>query len=76
MLDESSFRDTARWVGTQEGTKEAGGILQDRVSLSCDYFVTDRTEAADVALAAGAKRIIDTLTLAVLLMSSVDRESQ
>lgn len=45
------------------------GIVHKEVSPECDYFVTDRQEAGEAALRAGAKQVVNTLTLSVMVGS-------
>jgi len=67
VIDEASLRSHAQRLGTRGAIREAGGLLHDRVSPECDYFVTDQKKAAEAASQAGAKQIIDTITLTVML---------
>ncbi len=69
VLDEASLRSHAQLLGTPDAIRGAGGIVHKEVPPECDYFVTDRQEAAEAALRAGAKRIVDTLTLGVMVGS-------
>jgi hypothetical protein len=41
--------------------------VESEPSANCDDFVTNRPEVADNARRAGAKQIIDTLVLSVML---------
>ena len=69
VLDEASLRSHVHQVGTPDAIRAAEGIVHKQVSPDCDYYVTDRQEAAEVALREGAKRIVDTLTLGVMVGS-------
>lgn len=61
VLDEHSLRTPLQRAAVPEAIREAGGIVHEQVSAACDYYVTDRPEAAEAALQAGAKRVIDTI---------------
>lgn len=69
VVDEASLRDPFSRAGTRDAIREAGGIVQERVSPDCDYYVTDRQGAAEAALREGAKQGVDTLTLTVMIGS-------
>lgn len=66
-LDESSIADPLQRGAAPDAIREAGGIVHEKVSPACDYYVTDRSEAAESARAAGAKQIIDTLVLKLMV---------
>jgi hypothetical protein len=67
VLDDTSLRDLARQLGTRDAIREAGGVVHEQISPACDYYVTDRPEAAELAREQGATQVIDTLTAAVML---------
>ncbi|MDR7494085.1 MAG: hypothetical protein QN190_07930 [Armatimonadota bacterium] len=69
VVDEASLRSHAQRLGTPDAIRDAGGIVHKEVSPECDYFVTDRQEAGEAALRAGAKQVVNTLTLSVLVGS-------
>jgi hypothetical protein len=69
VLDKDSIRSHARWIGTLDAIREAGGILDESPSHEMDYYVTDRSEPAETALKSGARKVLDTLMLSVLLMN-------
>lgn len=71
VLDDVSFRSHARRVGTVDAIRKANGIVHDVPSRECDYYVTGREEAADAAIRAGAKKILDPLMLSVMLSGRV-----
>ena len=55
--------------GLPAPSAKPGGIVHKEVSPDCDYFVTDREDPAEAALRAGAKQVVDTLTLTVMIGS-------
>lgn len=69
VVDEASLRNPFSRAGTRDAIREAGGIVHERVSPGCDYYVTDRPDAREAALREGAKQVVDTLTLAVMIGS-------
>ncbi|MDI6773093.1 MAG: hypothetical protein QME77_11005 [bacterium] len=69
VLDDASLRSHARRLGAPDAIREAGGVVHKEVSPACDYYATDRQEAAKTALREGAKQVIDTLTLTVMVGS-------
>lgn len=69
VLDEASLRSHMHQLGTPDAIREAGGIIHKEVSSECDYFMTDRQEAGEAALRAGARQVVDTLTLTVMVGS-------
>jgi hypothetical protein len=69
VFDHASLRSPLRQTGLRDAIGNAGGIVEPTVSPGCDYYVSDRKEAADAALQQGAKRVLDTLTLVVMVGS-------
>ncbi len=53
-------------AATADSIQHAGGVMQNEVSPSCDYFVTNDPEQAESARKAGAKQVIDTIIQQVL----------
>lgn len=66
VVDDASYRSHAQRGGARDGIREAGGVVHEQVSPDCDYYVTDQQEAAEAALRAGAKQVVDMLTLRVM----------
>ena len=62
------IKEDWRRAAKRDGIRHAGGLVQDEASPSCDYFVTNDQEEAELARRAGAKRVIDTLVQQVLTM--------
>ena len=67
VLDDESLNGPAQRTGARSALREAGGILHPEVSPVCDYYVTDRRDIAAAAQRAGAKQVINRLTLLVMI---------
>lgn len=67
VIDMASLSDHAARLGTPDAIREVGGVVHEEVSSACDYYITNRPEAAEAARKAGVKQVIDTLTLSVMV---------